>query len=79
MLPPRLIRRCLLAPLTIVLAIVLVAAFPVLALIAAVFGLAGYRPGASRRRAMRGLRLLWFAVVWLTAETLTLSSAWACG
>lgn len=73
MLPPRLIRRCLLAPLTIVLAIVLAAAFPVLALIAAVFGLAGYRPGASRRQGhMRGLRVLWFVLVWLTAETMAL-------
>jgi 1-acyl-sn-glycerol-3-phosphate acyltransferase len=68
MLPPRLIRRLLLAPLTIVIAIALVVLFPLLALVAALVGLVGHsRPGR-----MRGLRLLWFALVWLTAETLTL-------
>ena len=68
MLPPRLIRRLLLAPLTIVIAIALVVLFPLLALIAALVGLVGHsRPGR-----MRGLRLLWFALLWLTAETLTL-------
>jgi 1-acyl-sn-glycerol-3-phosphate acyltransferase len=69
MLPPRLVRRLVLAPLVIVITIVLVAAFPLLAAVAAVAGLAG----RSRPHRMRGLRLLWFAVVWLTAETLTLA------
>ncbi|HEY3733446.1 MAG TPA: 1-acyl-sn-glycerol-3-phosphate acyltransferase [Streptosporangiaceae bacterium] len=65
MLPPRLIRRLLLAPLTIVIALALVVLFPLLVLVAAVFGLAGLsRPGR-----MRGLRLLWFALVCLIAET----------
>jgi 1-acyl-sn-glycerol-3-phosphate acyltransferase len=68
MLPPRLIRRLLLAPLTIVIAIVLVVLFPLLALVTAAFGLARL-PFRGR---MRGLRVLWFAVVWLTAETLAL-------
>jgi 1-acyl-sn-glycerol-3-phosphate acyltransferase len=68
MLPPRLIRRLLLAPLTIVIAVALIALFPLLALVAAAFGLVRLsRPGR-----MRGLRLLWFAVVWLTTETMAL-------
>jgi 1-acyl-sn-glycerol-3-phosphate acyltransferase len=67
-LPPRLIRRLLLAPLTVVIAIALIVLFPLLALVAAGFGLVKLsRPGR-----MRGLRVLWFAVVWLTAETLAL-------
>ena len=70
MLPPRLIRRLLLAPLTIVIAVALVVLFPLLALVAAAFGLIKLsRPGR-----MRGLRVLCFAVVWLAAETLALSS-----
>jgi 1-acyl-sn-glycerol-3-phosphate acyltransferase len=68
MLPPRLIRRLVLAPLVVVIALALVVLFPVLAVVAAVFGLvAKARPGR-----MRGLRLLWFAVVWLAAETVAL-------
>jgi 1-acyl-sn-glycerol-3-phosphate acyltransferase len=70
MLPPRLIRRLLLAPLTIVIAVALVVLFPLLALVAAAFGLIKLsRPGR-----MRGLRVLCFAVVWLAAETLALAS-----
>jgi 1-acyl-sn-glycerol-3-phosphate acyltransferase len=68
MLPPRLVRRLLLAPLAIVVAVAVVVLFPLLALLALIFGLVGLsRPGR-----MRGLRLLFFALVWLTAETLTL-------
>lgn len=68
MLPPRLIRRLVLAPLVVVIAVALVVLFPLLAVVTAVFGLvARARPGR-----MRGLRLLWFAVVWLAAETMAL-------
>lgn len=68
MLPPRLIRRLVLAPLVVVIAVALVALSPLLAVTAGVFGLvAKARPGR-----MRGLRLLWFAVVWLAAETVAL-------
>lgn len=68
MLPPRLVRRLVLAPLAIVIALALLVSFPLLAFLAAAFGLAGLsRPGR-----MRGLRLLFFALVWLTAETVTL-------
>jgi 1-acyl-sn-glycerol-3-phosphate acyltransferase len=68
MLPPPLIRRLLLAPLTVVIAVALIVLFPLLALVATAFGLVKLsRPGR-----MRGLRVLWFAVVWLTGETLAL-------
>jgi 1-acyl-sn-glycerol-3-phosphate acyltransferase len=69
MIPSRPVRRLVLAPLVIVLTIVLAAAFPLLAAVCALAGLAG----RSRPRRMRGLRVLWFAVVWLIAETLTLA------
>lgn len=68
MLPPRLVRRLILAPLAVVIAVAVAALFPLLALLAGVFGLVGRaRPGR-----MRGLRLLFFALVWFTAETVTL-------
>ena len=68
MLPPRLIRRLVLAPLVVVIAVALIACFPLLAVVAAVLGLvARARPGR-----MRGLRLLWFTVVWFAAETVAL-------
>jgi 1-acyl-sn-glycerol-3-phosphate acyltransferase len=72
-LPPRPVRRLLLAPLTIVIAVALVVLSPLLALVAVVFGLVKLsRPGR-----MRGLRVLWFTVVWLTAETMALFSCLA--
>jgi 1-acyl-sn-glycerol-3-phosphate acyltransferase len=68
MLPPRLIRRLVLAPLVIVIAVALIACSPLLAVLAAAFGLVTLsRPGR-----MRSLRLLWFAVCWLAAETVAL-------
>ena len=68
MLPPRLIRRLVLAPLVIVVAVALVVLFPLLALVALTFGAVG----RSRPGRMRVLRLLFFALVWLTAETAAL-------
>jgi 1-acyl-sn-glycerol-3-phosphate acyltransferase len=68
MLPPRLIRRLVLAPLAVVVAIALAVLFPLLALLALVFGAVG----RSRPGRMRVLRLLFFALVWLTAETVAL-------
>jgi 1-acyl-sn-glycerol-3-phosphate acyltransferase len=54
-----------LAPLAIVIAVAVVVLFPLLALLAGTFGLvARSRPGR-----MRGLRLLYFALIWLVAET----------
>jgi 1-acyl-sn-glycerol-3-phosphate acyltransferase len=68
MVPPRLIRRLVLAPIIVVIALALMVLFPVLALVATVLGLVHLsRPGR-----MRGLRLLWFAVVWLAGETAAL-------
>jgi len=68
MLPPRLVRRLVLAPLAIVIAVAIVVLFPLLALLAIAFGLAGLS-GPGR---MRGLRLLCFALIWLVAETAAL-------
>jgi 1-acyl-sn-glycerol-3-phosphate acyltransferase len=65
MLPPRLVRRFVLAPLAIVIAVAVVVLFPLLALLTMMFGLVGLpRPGR-----MRSLRLLCFALIWLVAET----------
>src|SRR5437763_4529760 len=64
MLPPRLIRRLLLAPLVIVIAVALVVLFPLLALVVLAFGAVG----RSRPGRMRILRLLYFALIWLIAE-----------
>jgi 1-acyl-sn-glycerol-3-phosphate acyltransferase len=68
MVPPRLVRRLVLAPLTIVIAVAIAVLFPLLALLAMVFGLAG----RSRPGRMRALRLLCFGLIWLTAETVAL-------
>jgi 1-acyl-sn-glycerol-3-phosphate acyltransferase len=68
MLPPRLIRRLVLAPVVIVIALGVIAASPLLAVLALLFGLAGL----ARAGRMRNLRLVSFAVVWLTAEIVTL-------
>jgi len=68
MLPPRLIRRLVLAPLAVVVALAVVVLSPLLALLILGFELLRrVRPG--RRR---GLRLLQFALIWLTAETAAL-------
>ena len=64
MLPPRLVRRLVIAPLAVVIAVAVMVLFPLLFLLALAFGLAGLsRPGR-----MRGLRLLCFALIWLVAE-----------
>ena len=68
MLPPRLVRRLVLVPLEIVVAVAVAVLLPLLALLAAAFRRVGLvRPG--RRR---GLRLLYFMLVWLVADTSTL-------
>jgi 1-acyl-sn-glycerol-3-phosphate acyltransferase len=68
MLPPRLVRRFVLAPLAILIAIAMVVLFPLLALLATAFSLVGL----SRTGRMRGLRLLCFVLIWLAAETAAL-------
>ena len=65
MLPPRLIRRMVLAPLTIVIALAVALLFPLLAVLTWLFDrLVRSRPGRNRP-----LRLLFFALVWLFADT----------
>ena len=69
MLPPRLVRRLVLAPLAlIVIALALAVLSPLLALLTGAFGL------VTRRRLYRSraLRLLSFALVWLFAESTAL-------
>jgi 1-acyl-sn-glycerol-3-phosphate acyltransferase len=68
MVPPRLIRRLVLAPLVIVIALGFIVLSPFLALAALVSGLLA-RPKAGR---MRSLRLVGFALVWMVAETVAL-------
>ena len=68
MLPPRLVRRLVLAPLAVAIAVAIVVLFPPLALLAVLLGILG----RSRPHRMRALRLLSFALIWLAAETATL-------
>ena len=83
MVPPRLVRRIVLAPLLIVIAVAVAVLFPPLALLAVAFGLArglrgsraapgGPRAARSRLGRLRALRLLSFALIWLVAETAAL-------
>jgi 1-acyl-sn-glycerol-3-phosphate acyltransferase len=68
MLPPRLVRRLVLAPLAVVIAVAVTVLFPLIALVTWVFGMTRRsRPGRGRV-----LRLVFFALIWLTAETAAL-------
>jgi hypothetical protein len=67
MLPPKLVRRLVLAPMAIVLAVALIVLSPLLLVLALLFGVAGL----ARAGQMRNLRLVSFAVLWLTAEIVT--------
>jgi 1-acyl-sn-glycerol-3-phosphate acyltransferase len=69
MLPPKLVRRIVLAPLAFVIAVAVIVLSPLLAVLTLVVGLAGRaRPGHSHPGGWRGLRLLAFATIWLGAE-----------
>ncbi len=68
MLPPRLIRRLVLAPLAVVIGLALAVLYPLLALMAGIAGLITRR----RLRRSRALRLLSFAVIWLFSESTAL-------
>src|SRR5215467_12803032 len=68
MLPPRLIRRLILAPLVIVIAVAMASLFPLLAVLSMIVELLS----RSRPGRMRSLRLLFFALVWLFADTAAL-------
>src|SRR5215472_14780951 len=64
MLPPRLIRRLVVAPLAMLIAVALAVLFPLLAVLTWIFGLVGRsQPGKNR-----AVRLLFFALVWLFAD-----------
>jgi 1-acyl-sn-glycerol-3-phosphate acyltransferase len=67
MLPPKLIRRLVLAPLAVVIALALAILFPLLAILTLLFGWLD-----RSRSTHRALRLLFFAVIWLFAESATL-------
>ena len=68
MLPPRLLRRLILAPLLIVVAAGVLVLSPLLALVTLALGLAS----RSHPGRLRSLRLLCFALVWLVAEAAAL-------
>lgn len=68
MLPPRIFRRLILAPLVIVITVAVLVLSPLLLLLALVS--APSRP--SRRRT---LRLVWFSLAWLVMETIALVAA----
>jgi 1-acyl-sn-glycerol-3-phosphate acyltransferase len=65
MLPPKVVRRIVLAPFAVLLSLSLVVLFPLLGLALALLGLAN-------ARGFHAFRLLCFAVIWLMAETTAL-------
>ena len=72
MLPPRVIRRLVLAPLVVAIAVALVVLSPLLALVAVLFAVLFGVLGRARTGRMRGLRVLGFALIWLVAESVAL-------
>src|SRR5215472_8050109 len=73
MLPPRLIRRLVLAPLVIVIAAGLAAATPPMALLSAAFTLVRRRASPGRARRARALRVACLALAWSAGETAVLT------
>jgi len=67
-LPPRLVRRIVLAPLSVVVAAAVAVLFPLLALLTFALSLAAL----SWPRRLRALRLLCFALTWLAADAAAL-------
>jgi len=68
MLPPKLVRRIVLAPLVIVVAVAVIVLSPLLAVATLVVGLIGRARRRTHPPALRGLRVLAFAIIWLAAE-----------
>jgi hypothetical protein len=66
-LPPRIVRRLVFAPLAILITVAAVVVSPLLLLLAAIAV-----PSRSGRR--RALRLIWFALAWLVMETAALTA-----
>lgn len=73
MLPPRLIRRLLLAPLVVVMAVGLAALTPAVALLTLAFNLVRRRTRSGRPRRGRALRVVWVALAWAVGETAALT------
>ncbi|MGV9773696.1 1-acyl-sn-glycerol-3-phosphate acyltransferase [Streptosporangium sp. NPDC003464] len=76
MLPPRILRRLILAPLVIVLTVVAVVTLPIWLLVVTA---ASLRLPPPQRR---GTRLVWFAAAWLTLESMALVAClglWVAG
>src|SRR5215469_15085015 len=79
MLPPRVIRRLVMAPLVVVMAAALAVLAPPLAVLNAAFSLIRHRLGREgtsrqgRPKRMRALRLVSFALVWFLGETAALT------
>jgi len=73
MIPPRLIRRLVLAPLVVAIAAGLVALTPAVAVLTAVFGLVRRRTRSGRPRRGRLLRVVWVALAWFIGETAVLT------
>lgn len=74
MLPPRLIRRLVLAPLVVAIAAGLVVLAPAVAVLTAVFGLVRRRTRSGRPRRGRLLRVVFLALAWSVGETATLTA-----
>ena len=68
MLPPKLVRRIVLAPLAIVVALAVIVLSPLLALLTVVVGLIGRATRRTHPPSLRGFRVLAFAIIWLAAE-----------
>ncbi|HLH82547.1 MAG TPA: 1-acyl-sn-glycerol-3-phosphate acyltransferase [Trebonia sp.] len=75
MLPPRLVRRLVLVPLVVAIAAALAVLAPPLAVLSAAITLFRRSRGGRRRR-MRALRLVCFALAWFLGETAALT---VCG
>src|SRR6266700_4820386 len=73
MLPPRLIRRLVLAPLVVEIAAGLVALTPAVAVLTVVFGLVRRQTRSGRPRRGRLLRVVWVALAWSIGETAALT------
>jgi hypothetical protein len=73
MLPPRLIRRLVLAPLVVAIAAGLAVLTPAVAVLTAVFGLVRRRTRSGRPRRGRMLRVVWVALAWSVGETAALT------
>ncbi|WP_049568799.1 1-acyl-sn-glycerol-3-phosphate acyltransferase [Nonomuraea sp. SBT364] len=76
MLPPRILRRLIIAPLVVVVTVFMVVTLPLWLLVTAA---ASLRLPPPQRR---GLRFVWFGVAWLTLETAVLTAClalWVAG